>query len=187
MDWLKSTQYAHCFNNFVSDIFMFSKKFSLTPNVNPRCFWDTLFFKGISLNERQGWRTFLVFLLNITSLRLLSQIRIKNQNSTFSQDEFCPFRAIHFLMQYRKSPNIFNRFPEIPFKMNFRSNASYHTLSKACDISKKTPLTSSPSSNDLYILWVIVINSLTQESPVINPDWLGGIKLLSVKKVKSSL
>ena len=47
--------------------FMCSTKFSLTSNVNPRCFWDILFFKGMSLNERQGWSSFLIFLLNITS------------------------------------------------------------------------------------------------------------------------
>ena len=51
--------------------FMCSTKFSLTSNVNPRCFWDILFFKGMSLNERQGWSSFLVFLLNITSCAYL--------------------------------------------------------------------------------------------------------------------
>ena len=47
--------------------FMCSKKFSLTSNVNRRWFWEILFFKGILLNERQGWSSFWVFLLNITS------------------------------------------------------------------------------------------------------------------------
>ena len=47
--------------------FICSTKFSLTSNVNPRCFWDKLFFKEMSLNERQGWSSFLVFLPNITS------------------------------------------------------------------------------------------------------------------------
>ena len=53
--------------------------------------------------------------------------------------------------KYRKSRNSFNRFPEIPFNDSLRSNPSCHTLSKTFDISKKTPLTSSPSSDDLYI------------------------------------
>ena len=39
--------------------FMCSTKFSLTSNVNPRCFWDILFFKEMSLNERQEWSSFL--------------------------------------------------------------------------------------------------------------------------------
>ena len=47
--------------------FMCSPKFSLTSNVNPRCAWDILFFKGMSLNERKEWSTFLVSILNITS------------------------------------------------------------------------------------------------------------------------
>ena len=44
---------------------------------------------------------------------------------------------------------------------------------KSLDISKKTPLTSSPPSNDLYIWRVIAINWLTQDSPGLNPDWFG--------------
>ena len=57
--------------------FMCSTKFSLTSNVNPRCFWDILFFKGMSLNERQGWSSFLVFLLNITSCACLVKSGLK--------------------------------------------------------------------------------------------------------------
>ena len=92
---------------------------------------------------------------------------------TFSQDEFCQFRTTRCLGQYRKSRKSFKRFPEIPFKDSLRSNPSYHTLFKAFDVSKKTPLTSSLSSNNLYISSVIVINWLTQESPGLNRDWFG--------------
>ena len=46
-----------------------------------------------------------------------------------------------------------------------KSKPSCHTLLKALDISKKTPLTSNLSSNDLDISWVIACNWLTQESP----------------------
>ena len=69
----------------------------------------------------------------------------------------------------------------MPFKESLTSNTSCHTFFKAFDISKKTPLTSSSSSNDLYISVVIVINWLTQDFPGLNSDWLGEIKLLSVK------
>ena len=58
---------------------------------------------------------------------------------------------------------------------------------KPFDITKKTPLTSNPLSNNLYIWWVIASNCLTQESPSLNPEWLGETNLLSVKKVNSSL
>ena len=44
---------------------------------------------------------------------------------------------------------------------------------KASDISKKTFLTSSPSSNGLCISWVIARDWVKQESPGLNPDWLG--------------
>ena len=47
--------------------FMCSTKFNLTSIVNPRCFWDILFFIRMLLDERQGWSNFIVFLLNITS------------------------------------------------------------------------------------------------------------------------
>ena len=57
--------------------FMCSTKFSLTSNVNPRCFWDILFFKGMLLKERQGWSSFLVFLLNITSCACLVKSGLK--------------------------------------------------------------------------------------------------------------
>ena len=58
-------------------LFMCLTKFSLKSNVNSRCFWDILFFKGMSLNKRQGWSQFLSFYTEYYLLRLLSQIRIK--------------------------------------------------------------------------------------------------------------
>ena len=57
--------------------FMCSKTFSLMSNFIPRCFWDILFFKGMPLNSRQGWSSFLVFLLNITSCACLVKSRLK--------------------------------------------------------------------------------------------------------------
>ena len=68
-----------------------------------------------------------------------------------------------------KSRKRFKRFPEIPFWFNLRSKSSCHTLSKALDISKKTPLTSNPSSNHLYISWVITSNWLRVPRP---KSWL---------------
>ena len=51
----------------------------------------------------------------------------------------------------------------------------------------KNSLTSNPSSSDLKISWVIASNWLRQESPGLNPDWFGEIKLFLVKKVNISL
>ena len=57
--------------------FMCLTKFSLTSNVNPRCFWDILFFKGISLNKRQEWSSLLAFLRNISSCACLVKSGLK--------------------------------------------------------------------------------------------------------------
>ena len=78
-------------------------------------------------------------------------------------------------------------FQRYHLKIVLRSNPLCHTLSKAFYTSKKTTLTSSPSSNDLHISWVVAINWLRHESPDLNPDWLGEIKLLLVKNVKNTL
>ena len=43
----------------------------------------------------------------------------------------------------------FSKFPDIPLSFNFNNKPSCQTLSKAFDMSRKTPLTSQPSSNDL--------------------------------------
>ena len=50
---------------------------------------------------------------------------------------------------------------------------SCQTLSKSFNISRKAPLTSKPSSDDLYISWVIAKSWFIQESPGLNFDWLG--------------
>ena len=54
---------------------------------------------------------------------------------TSSQEKFCPFKTTRCLRHYRKSRKSFKRIPDIPFEDNFRSNPSYHTLSKAFDVS----------------------------------------------------
>ena len=52
---------------------------------------------------------------------------------------------------------------------------------KRFDISRKTPLTSNPSSNDLYISWVIAKSWFMQETPGLNPDWLDEMSSFSIK------
>ena len=50
---------------------------------------------------------------------------------------------------------MFNKSPEMPFCFSLKITPSCQTLSKALDMSKKTLLTSSSSSKDLLISWVI--------------------------------
>ena len=122
-----------------------------------------------------------------------SLMQLKNNNTpkiepwrtpalTFSQDECYLVRKTRCLQQNRKSCKGFLRFPETPFKDSLRINPSCHTLSKAFGITKETPFTSNPSLNGLCISWVIASNWLMQESPGLNPGWLGETNLLSVKK-----
>ena len=78
-DWnLRNRPIALLIFGVLKECFYVSTKFRLTSNVNPRCFWDILFFKGMSLNERQGWSSFLVFLLNITSCACLVKPGLKS-------------------------------------------------------------------------------------------------------------
>ena len=64
----------------------------------------------------------------------------------------------------------------MPFYFNLKIIPSCHTLSNAFDISRKTLLTSNPSSSDLYISRVIDKSWLTQESPGLKPDWFCEIR-----------
>ena len=54
-------------------------------------------------------------------------------------------------------------------------------MSKALYISRKTPLTSNPSSKDWYISCVIDINWFVDEAPGLKPVCFGEIKSFSMK------
>ena len=56
-----------------------------------------------------------------------------------------------------------------------------HTLSKALDISRNTPLTSKSLSKEVKISWVIDRSWFMRESPGLNPDYFGDIRLLFKK------
>ena len=58
---------------------------------------------------------------------------------------------------------------------------SCHTLSKALDMSRNTPLTSKPLSKEVETSWVIDRSWFMQEPPGLNPDCFGEIRLLSKK------
>ena len=54
-------------------------------------------------------------------------------------------------------------------------------MSKILVISRKSPLTSNPSSEDWYISCVIDVNWFVHESPGLKPDWFGEIKSFPMK------
>ena len=66
----------------------------------------------------------------------------------------------------------------MPFYFNCYIRPSCNTLSKALDMYRNT---SKPLSKELKISWVIDRGWLTQESPGLNPDCFGKIRLLSKK------
>ena len=70
---------------------------------------------------------------------------------------------------------------EIPLRLSLWIIPSCHTLSKAFEMSRNTPLTSQLSSKLENISWVMPNNWLTHESPGLNPDWFSDIKLFSIK------
>ena len=61
----------------MSDIFYVLNEVLLSVYFQPEMFWDILFFKGMSLNEREGSSSFLVFLLNITTCACLVKSGLK--------------------------------------------------------------------------------------------------------------
>ena len=94
---------------------------------------------------------------------------------TLVQDDVWPLRTTLCLRFFRKHFIKQRRFSEIPYWFNLSMRPSCHTLSKALDISRKTPLTSRPLSNESQISWVIDKSWFTQESPSLKPDWLSDI------------
>ena len=70
--------------------------------------------------------------------------------SILLHEENCPFKATLFFQEFKKSVMISNRLPEIQFYSNLHKRPLCHTLLNALGMSKNTPRTSRPSSNDLY-------------------------------------
>ena len=59
----------------------------------------------------------------------------------------------------------------MPLCFNFKASLSYHTFSKALDMSKKALLTSNSLLKDLKILQLIDNSWLIQESLGWKPNW----------------
>ena len=64
---------------------------------------------------------------------------------------------------------------------------SCQTTSNAFTMSRNTPRTSYPSSNDAYISWVIDKSWLMQEPPGLKPDWFVEIRWFVMRKLNISL
>ena len=68
--------------------------------------------------------------------------RLLDKSLKVAQDEHCPLRTTLCFRFSMKLDKRFNKFPEIPFCCNLWITPSCYTLSKAFDISRKTPLAS---------------------------------------------
>ena len=98
---------------------------------------------------------------------------------TSAQDEHWTFKTTLCFRLRRKSCKMFIS-PVIPFWHSLKTRPLCHTLSKAFEISRNIPLTSSPLSNAFKISWLIERRSwLMQESPDLNPHWFGERRSLS--------
>ena len=101
---------------------------------------------------------------------------------TSDQSQTCPFNKTLCFLFLRNSHKRFSKLPDIPFRFNLKKRPSCQTLSNAFHISRKSPLTLNPSSTDLYIYWLFM-----QESPGLNPNWLGEMSSFSIKNLNISL
>ena len=101
--------------------------------------------------------------------------------SAFVHVKYWPLRITLCFLSLRKLVKVSSKSPATPFCFNLNIRALCKILSKALDISRKTPLTSNTSSKDRYISCVVEINWFVHESTSIKPDWFEEIKSLSVK------
>ena len=127
-----------------------------------------------------------------------SLIYIKNKNGPSmeiwgapplisDQSETCPFNKTLCFLFLRKSHKRFSKLSDIPFCVDLKIRPLHQTLSNAFDISRKIPLTSNTSSNDLYISWAIAKSWFMHESQGLNPNWIGEMNSFSIKNLKISL
>ena len=106
---------------------------------------------------------------------------------TFFDVENRPLRATHCFLSFKKSPKRFSKYPDMPFWVSLKMIPPFHTLPNAFEISRKTLVTSRPSSKELYVSWVIDNSWLMQESPGLKADWPEEISLFSIKNSNISL
>ena len=80
--------------------------------------------------------------------------------STCVHGEFWPYKTTLFFLLFEKSIRVLEKLPDIPFSFSLKRNTSCQTLPNVFEISRNTPLTSWPSSNNLYIChrWCILVD-----------------------------
>ena len=170
-------------------------KFNFESNIIPKCFSIEVTLTMLLLNIRQGdflWG----FATEYHLFRLFYWIRIKthfplaellsttkNCDVSSAHDKCWPFNTTLCFLQFKKYFFRVISSSDIPFCSNLKSKPSCQTLSNALDTSRKTPLTSWPSSNAERISCVIDSNWFVQESPGLKPDCLGDIKSFSEKNI----
>ena len=101
-----------------------------------------------------------------------------------AQDEHWPFKTVLCFLLLEKFSKIGIISPQIPFWRSLKISPSCHTLSKALEISRNIPRTSSPILKALKISWLIERSWLMQEFPGLNPKWFGKSRLFLEKKIK---
>ena len=84
-------------------------------------------------------------------------------------------------LYFRNFSKVFSKLPATPFWFDLKITSLCQTLSKALDMSRKTPLTSIPLSKDWYISWVIENSWLIHKCPALKPDWLEEINSFLLK------
>ena len=134
--------------------------------------WMSCTIQGFALDERPSVKS----LLWIKNNKGPSTMEIWGTPAlTFFHVENYPLRTTRCFLSFKSSlKNLlksipfskFSKFPDMRFWVSLKMIPSCHTLSNAFEISRKTILTSRPSSKELYVSWVIDNSWLMQESLV---------------------
>ena len=134
----------------------------------------------------------LAFQIKLLAKSLMEIKNIKGQRADpwgmpafkYAYDECWPFNTTLSFLQRKKSFIKVISSPNIPYCCNFKRKSSCQNLSNALNISRRTPLTSLPSSNADKISCAIYSIWLVQKSPGPIPDCFGDIKSFSEKTGK---
>ena len=134
----------------------------------------------------------LAFQIKLLAKSLMEIKNIKGQRADpwgmpafkYAYDECWPFNTTLSFLQRKKSFIKVISSPNIPYCCNFKRKSSCPNLSNALNISRRTPLTSLPSSNADKISCAISSIWLVQKSPGPIPDCFGDIKSFSEKTGK---
>ena len=80
---------------------------------------------------------------------------------TTVHEETCSFKKTLCFLSFKKPHKTQSSLPEMPICYSLKIMSLYQTLTNAFEISRKTPLTSNPSSKDLHVSglkYILIIN-----------------------------